>query len=106
MVGVDLMIGADWRSLAVAEVNAFGDLLPGLTGLPGGPGEGLDTYAAQIAAVSRGWRPGMQSRGIRDGIRGGIGDGFLGGAPGDTRGDVRGRGQGDIRGEGETSCAT
>jgi hypothetical protein len=63
-IGVDLMIGADWRSMAVAEVNAFGDLLPGLTGLPGGPGEGLDTYATQIAAVSRGWRPGMQSRDI------------------------------------------
>ncbi|GAA4573973.1 STM4014 family protein [Planotetraspora kaengkrachanensis] len=64
-IGVDLMIGADWRSTAVAEVNAFGDLLPGLTGLPAGPGEGLDTYAAQIAAVSRGWRQGMQSRDIR-----------------------------------------
>jgi hypothetical protein len=55
--GVDLMIGTDRRSMAVAEVNAFGDLLPGLTGLPGTPGEGLDTYATQIAAVSRGWRP-------------------------------------------------
>ncbi|MFD0529886.1 hypothetical protein ACFQ1I_28730 [Kitasatospora arboriphila] len=35
----------------VGEVNAFGDLLPGLTGLPGGPAEGLDTYGAQIAAL-------------------------------------------------------
>jgi glutathione synthase/RimK-type ligase-like ATP-grasp enzyme len=61
--GVDLMIGTDMRSAAVAEVNAFGDLLPGLMGLPGGPADGLDTYAAQIAAVSRGWRGGMQSRG-------------------------------------------
>ncbi|WP_433541475.1 STM4014 family protein [Streptosporangium sandarakinum] len=49
--GVDVMVGADWRGVAVAEVNAFGDLLPGLTGLPGGVAEGLDTYAAQVRAV-------------------------------------------------------
>ncbi|MEU9834069.1 STM4014 family protein [Streptosporangium sp. NPDC048047] len=49
--GVDVMVGADWRGVAVAEVNAFGDLLPGLTGLPGGAAEGLDTYAAQVRAV-------------------------------------------------------
>ena len=29
-VGVDLMFSPDWRRHAVAEVNAFGDLLPGL----------------------------------------------------------------------------
>ncbi|MBG0829857.1 STM4014 family protein [Planomonospora sp. ID67723] len=52
-VGVDLMIGVDWRSVAVAEVNAFGDLLPGLTGFPGGGAEGLDTYDAQVRAVMR-----------------------------------------------------
>lgn len=51
MAGVDLMIGADWRAFAVAEVNAFGDLLPGLTGLPGSGAEGMDTYAAQLAAL-------------------------------------------------------
>ncbi|MCO5974626.1 STM4014 family protein [Actinoallomurus soli] len=51
MVGVDLLIGAGRRRPAVAEVNAFGDLLPGLTGLPDGPAEGLDTYAAQVAAA-------------------------------------------------------
>ncbi|GAA0319474.1 STM4014 family protein [Actinoallomurus spadix] len=57
MVGVDLLIGAGrWRP-AVAEVNAFGDLLPGLTGLPGGPAEGLDTYAAQVAAALTGRVP-------------------------------------------------
>ncbi|WP_067171685.1 STM4014 family protein [Microtetraspora niveoalba] len=56
--GVDLMIGSDLRSLAVAEVNAFGDLLPGLPGLAGTPAAGLDTYAAQVAAVLGGWRPG------------------------------------------------
>lgn len=47
-VGVDLMVGANWRAFAVAEVNAFGDLLPRLTGLPGTWAEGLDTYTAQL----------------------------------------------------------
>lgn len=42
-----------WRRFAVGEVNAFGDLLPRLTGLPGSGAEGLDTYAAQVAAVLR-----------------------------------------------------
>lgn len=50
-VGVDLLPGAGWRRFAVGEVNAFGDLLPGLTGLPGSGAEGLDTCAAQVAAV-------------------------------------------------------
>ncbi|MFJ4964562.1 hypothetical protein EES43_26630 [Streptomyces sp. ADI96-02] len=50
-VGVDLLPATGWRRFAVGEVNAFGDLLPGLTGLPGGAAEGLDTYAAQVAAV-------------------------------------------------------
>ncbi len=50
-VGVDVLPVARWRRFAVCEVNAFGDLLPGLTGLPGRGAEGLDTYAAQIAAV-------------------------------------------------------
>ncbi|WP_231633001.1 STM4014 family protein, partial [Streptomyces clavuligerus] len=52
-VGVDLLPGVGWRRFAVGEVNAFGDLLPGLTGLPGSGAEGLDTYGAQIAAVLR-----------------------------------------------------
>ncbi|MFC9515325.1 STM4014 family protein [Nocardiaceae bacterium NPDC056970] len=52
-VGVDLLPAADWRSAAIGEVNAFGDLLPGLTGLPG-RADGLDTYAAQLAAIE-GW---------------------------------------------------
>ncbi|WP_336082598.1 STM4014 family protein [Nocardia sp. SSK8] len=51
-VGVDLLPGLDWRRFTVGEVNAFGDLLPGLTGLPGTPAEGLDTYAAQVAAAA------------------------------------------------------
>ncbi|MFD7574336.1 STM4014 family protein [Streptomyces sp. NPDC059810] len=49
-VGVDLLPSTGWRRFAVGEVNAFGDLLPGLTGLPGSGAEGLDTYAAQVAA--------------------------------------------------------
>ncbi|MBB2915092.1 hypothetical protein FHS43_006412 [Streptosporangium becharense] len=57
-VGVDLMIGADWRGLAVAEVNAFGDLLPRLEGLPGGGAEGLDTYDAQVRAILGGYAAG------------------------------------------------
>ncbi|MFF4585451.1 STM4014 family protein [Streptomyces sp. NPDC001388] len=50
-VGVDLLPAVGWRRTAVGEVNAFGDLLPRLTGLPGSGAEGLDTYAAQVAAV-------------------------------------------------------
>ena len=43
--GVDLAITADFRHHAVLEVNAFGDLLPGVLH------DGHDTYAAQVAAV-------------------------------------------------------
>lgn len=50
-VGVDLLPATGWRRFAVGEVNAFGDLLPRLTGLPGSGAEGLDTYAAQVAVV-------------------------------------------------------
>ncbi|MEO3871707.1 STM4014 family protein [Nonomuraea sp. B12E4] len=46
--GVDVLVGADWRSVVVAEVNAFGDLLPGLTDFSG---HGRDTYAEQVRAV-------------------------------------------------------
>jgi glutathione synthase/RimK-type ligase-like ATP-grasp enzyme len=51
MVSVDLLIGIGWRTFAVAEMNAFGDLLPGLTGLAEGRAEGMDTYSAQVAAA-------------------------------------------------------
>jgi glutathione synthase/RimK-type ligase-like ATP-grasp enzyme len=51
MVGVDLLVLQGMRRFAVCEVNAFGDLLPGLTGLAGGPAEGLDTYTAQVRAA-------------------------------------------------------
>jgi hypothetical protein len=44
--GVDLLVSTDFRRHAVLEVNAFGDLLPGLTC------DGVDTYAAEIAAVT------------------------------------------------------
>ncbi|HET6353196.1 STM4014 family protein [Streptomyces sp.] len=52
-VGVDLLPAVGWRRFVVGEVNAFGDLLPNLTGLRGSGAEGLDTYAAQVAAVQR-----------------------------------------------------
>ncbi|MFJ8787734.1 STM4014 family protein [Streptomyces sp. NPDC102462] len=51
-VGVDVLPSNGWRRFTVGEVNAFGDLLPRLTGLPGSGAEGLDTYAAQVAAAS------------------------------------------------------
>ncbi|WTG93515.1 STM4014 family protein [Kitasatospora sp. NBC_01560] len=62
MVGVDVLPTAGWRRALVGEVNAFGDLLPRLTGLPGGPAEGLDTYAAQLAALHRHPAPGAGPR--------------------------------------------
>ena len=43
--GVDLLIGTDFRRHALLEVNAFGDLLPGVTW------EGKGTYEAEIAEV-------------------------------------------------------
>ncbi|MEU6174232.1 STM4014 family protein [Streptantibioticus parmotrematis] len=53
VVAVDVLPSANLRGHAVGEVNAFGDLLPGLTGLPGSGAEGADTYAAFTAAVLR-----------------------------------------------------
>jgi glutathione synthase/RimK-type ligase-like ATP-grasp enzyme len=44
-LGVDLLIGRDFRQHAVLEANAFGDLLPGVLN------EGIDTYEAEIRAV-------------------------------------------------------
>ncbi|WP_416483784.1 STM4014 family protein [Streptomyces sp. CL12] len=55
-VGVDILPATGWRRFTVGEVNAFGDLLPRLTGLPGSGAEHLDTYAAQVAAA----RPAVQ----------------------------------------------
>ena len=42
--GVDLLIAPGYRRHAVLEVNAFGDLLPGITC------RGQDTYTAEVAA--------------------------------------------------------
>ncbi|MEV0247627.1 STM4014 family protein [Nocardia sp. NPDC050712] len=52
-VGVDLLPAPGWRRFAVGEVNAFGDLLPGLRGFAGGGAESGDTYDAQVAAIRR-----------------------------------------------------
>ncbi|WP_433532287.1 STM4014 family protein [Micromonospora sp. CA-263727] len=53
-VGVDLMFLVGWRRHAVAEVNAFGDLLPGVLA------DGRDSYAEQVHALTSGrwerWR--------------------------------------------------
>lgn len=46
--GVDLLLSPGWRSSAVCEVNAFGDLLPGVLH------EGRDSYAEQLDAVFSG----------------------------------------------------
>jgi hypothetical protein len=46
--GVDLLIGPGFHQHAVAEVNAFGDLLPGVVV------DGRDTYAEQIDALLSG----------------------------------------------------
>lgn len=55
-VGVDLLPTHGWRRFVVGEVNAFGDLLPGVAGLPGTFAAGLDTYAAQVTAAPRWYR--------------------------------------------------
>jgi hypothetical protein len=47
LLGVDLLIGADFRRHAVLEANAFGGLLPGALS------EGEDTYEAEVRAVLR-----------------------------------------------------
>ena len=58
--GVDLLIGTGWRRHMVAEVNAFGDLLPGIR-----DAAGRDSYAAQLHALATGrfdrWR---EARGV------------------------------------------
>ncbi len=47
-VGADVMLTADFQRHAVLELNAFGDLLPGVTH------EGEDTYAAEARATFAG----------------------------------------------------
>lgn len=48
-VGVDVLVGATPTAVAVAEVNAFGDLLPNLPGLTR---PDHDPYDAQVAALT------------------------------------------------------
>ncbi|HEX5541172.1 MAG TPA: STM4014 family protein [Micromonospora sp.] len=48
-VGVDLLIGTDFRRHVVAEVNAFGDLLPGLR-----DAAGRDSYETELHALRSG----------------------------------------------------
>ncbi len=43
--GVDLMILPDWEQHAVLEINAFGDLLPGILW------NGMDTYMSEVKAI-------------------------------------------------------
>ena len=49
-LGVDILPDARDRQY-VGEVNAYGDLLPNLLGLPGSIGEGVDTYTAQLRSL-------------------------------------------------------
>jgi glutathione synthase/RimK-type ligase-like ATP-grasp enzyme len=47
--GIDLLFTPDHRRQAVIEVNAFGDLLPGVFW------QGLETYAAELLAMEKRW---------------------------------------------------
>ncbi|WP_017571186.1 STM4014 family protein [Nocardiopsis halotolerans] len=49
--GVDLLASPGWREFTVCEVNAFGDLIPGVLH------EGRDTYAEQLHALATGRFP-------------------------------------------------
>jgi glutathione synthase/RimK-type ligase-like ATP-grasp enzyme len=49
-LGIDVLPAHD-RDY-IGEVNAYGDLLPNLIGLPGTVGEGVDTYTAQLRDLS------------------------------------------------------
>jgi len=48
-LGIDVL--SDHTKDYVGEVNAYGDLLPNLLGLPGTLGEGVDTYTAQLRSL-------------------------------------------------------
>lgn len=43
--GVDLLILPDWQQHVILEINAFGDLLPGIIW------NGLDTYTSEVKAI-------------------------------------------------------
>ncbi|MEZ0111366.1 hypothetical protein ABH920_005381 [Catenulispora sp. EB89] len=49
-LGIDVLPGADGLDF-IGEVNAYGDLLPNLMGLPGTSGEGVGTYGAQVRSL-------------------------------------------------------
>ncbi|WP_116246116.1 STM4014 family protein [Nocardiopsis sp. FIRDI 009] len=49
--GVDLLVSPGWRAFTVCEVNAFGDLIPGVLH------EGRDTYGEQLHALDTGRFP-------------------------------------------------
>lgn len=49
-LGIDVLPDAGGID-CVGEVNAYGDLLPNLMGLPGTPGEGVGTYRAQVRSL-------------------------------------------------------
>lgn len=48
-LGIDVL--SDNEKDYIGEVNAYGDLLPNLVGLPGTVGEGVDTYTAQLRSL-------------------------------------------------------
>ena len=48
--GIDLLVYPDFRQHAILEINAFGDLLPGITW------NGMDTYASEVQAIKLGCR--------------------------------------------------
>jgi glutathione synthase/RimK-type ligase-like ATP-grasp enzyme len=50
-LGVDVLPDQRAGVAYVGEVNAYGDLLPNLLGLPGTLGEGVDTYTAQLLSL-------------------------------------------------------
>lgn len=47
--GVDLLILPDWQQHVILEINAFGDLLPGIIW------NGMDTYTSEISSVLDRW---------------------------------------------------
>ena len=51
-LGIDILPSGDGSGDYVGEVNAYGDLLPNLVGLPATLGEGVDTYTAQLRSLS------------------------------------------------------
>ena len=49
-VACDVIVARGGRSHAIVEMNAFGDLLPGVQW------QGVDTYGAQVRSLCAGWR--------------------------------------------------